>query len=116
MKELKDELIEWEEELIDWNNIAKYLEDRLGAYLNTMVSDLNIDNKGQYLRDLFFTYEKELASYCRKIACEQRAKTLNAVCESLRLEEKDVPEMYEKHSYIKGYYHCLNKIEKVKNG
>lgn len=38
-------------------------EGRLGAYLNTLVSDLNIVGKGQYLRDLFSQYDKELAEY-----------------------------------------------------
>jgi hypothetical protein len=36
------------------------VEGRLGAYLNTMVDDLGIDNKGQYLRDLFGKFEEEV--------------------------------------------------------
>lgn len=36
------------------------VQGRLGAYLNTMVVDLEIDGKGQYLRDLFGEWEKEL--------------------------------------------------------
>jgi hypothetical protein len=39
------------------NNIG--VQGRLGAYLNTMVSELNIDNKGEYLRKLFGKYEQE---------------------------------------------------------
>lgn len=33
---------------------------RLGAYANTIVSDLDIDNKGQYFRDLFGKYHLEV--------------------------------------------------------
>lgn len=33
---------------------------RLGAYLNTVVADLNIDNRGEYLRTLFAKYDEEL--------------------------------------------------------
>ncbi len=36
---------------------------RLGAYLNTMVSDLGIMDKGQYLRDLFSKYDDELSTF-----------------------------------------------------
>lgn len=77
--------------LIEWEVISSYLNERLGSYLNTMVSDLDIDEKGQYLRDLFSDYGKELSNMCRKIACEQKAKTLNAVCEELKLEERKLP-------------------------
>jgi hypothetical protein len=37
-------------------------EGRLGAYLNTMVSDLEIDGKGQYLRDLFGKFYIEVCA------------------------------------------------------
>lgn len=37
-----------------------WLHDRLGAYLNTMVADLGIEGKGQYLRDLFARFEAEV--------------------------------------------------------
>lgn len=36
------------------------VSDLLGKYLNTMVADLRIEGKGQYLRDLFSQYEAEL--------------------------------------------------------
>lgn len=34
----------------------------LGKYLNTMVADLRIEDRGQYLRDLFSKYETEARS------------------------------------------------------
>ena len=40
-------------------DIAIGVQGRLGAYLNTMVDELNIDNKGEYLRQLFGKYEEE---------------------------------------------------------
>jgi len=33
---------------------------RLGAYLNDIISDLNIMGKGQYFRDLFRKYDEEV--------------------------------------------------------
>ena len=39
--------------------IAIGVQGRLGAYLNTMVDELKIDNKGEYLRQLFGKYEEE---------------------------------------------------------
>ena len=35
------------------------INGRLGEYLNTMVANLGISNKGKYLRELFGKYEKE---------------------------------------------------------
>ena len=35
------------------------VQGRLGAYLNDMVSDLELDNKGDYLRELFGKFEVE---------------------------------------------------------
>jgi hypothetical protein len=37
-------------------------DGRLGAYLNTMVADLQIDGKGQYLRDLFSKFYSEVCA------------------------------------------------------
>jgi len=39
----------------------KRLHERLGAYLNTMVADLGIQGKGEYLRNLFAQFEQEMA-------------------------------------------------------
>jgi hypothetical protein len=41
--------------------IGPQVSQLLGKYLNTMVADLNILYKGQYLRELFSRYEIELA-------------------------------------------------------
>jgi len=40
----------------------------LGKYLNTMVADLDIRDRGQYLRDLFSKYEAEHDSLIRRAA------------------------------------------------
>lgn len=45
----------------------------LGKYLNTMVADLRIEGKGQYLRDLFSQYERE-AALIREAQQERRPR------------------------------------------
>ena len=60
-----------------------WVHGRLGAYLNTMVADLKIEGKGQYLRDLFGKFEQEFASVLtaseyergRRDGIEQSAQT-----------------------------------------
>lgn len=49
---------------------------RLGAYLNTVIADLQIETKGQYFRDLFKKYDKELADHVEKLLeeCDRKAR------------------------------------------
>ncbi len=53
-----------EEEL---EKIVSASDGVLGRYLNTMVSDLGIMNKGEYLRDLFKPYSKAVARALRDL-------------------------------------------------
>jgi len=52
------------------------VSDLLGKYLNTMVNDLGIFNKGQYLRELFSKYEDEL-SRSHPQQCKKELKELD---------------------------------------
>ena len=45
---------------------AKLVHDRLGPYLNTMVADLDIQGKGEYLRQLFGRFEAEVRQEARE--------------------------------------------------
>jgi hypothetical protein len=48
------------------------VSELLGKYLNTMISDLRINNKGQYMRELFSKYETELNAASRVQVLEER--------------------------------------------
>jgi len=73
----------------------------LGKYLNTMVADLGIEDKGQYLRDLFSRYEAELIEPTRQ-TIDERAE-FEAAAAEFRAERKSRGLSYSMVSFLKGW-------------
>jgi hypothetical protein len=75
------------------------MKGRLGAYLNTLVDDLNIDHKGQYIRDLFAGYELELSQKLDQVREEERKEMNQWVETFISLAEKVNEEALNKCDY-----------------
>lgn len=82
---------------------AMGVQGRLGAYLNTMVSDLDIDDRGQYLRDLFADYDKECEQFIHKTIQNDRERLRE------KIDKMEVPDFDNIH-FDDGYEAALQKV------
>lgn len=100
------------------------LQGRLGAYLNTMVDGLAIDNKGQYLRDLFNEYDIELKAFIKQQILHSNRELIEKVREwadnnsvrSIDYHSKphnECPNVENRQAAVKGILGFLEYISKL---
>jgi len=83
---------------------------RLGAYLNTAISDLSIDGKGEYFRTLFGGFHREIVA-----ALKANELALHSANKARQLSPPEICEWEIKENEHGGFFHtsCGELVQSI---